>query len=101
MIFNKINLRDRVIRKFESLIEPKYDLLKTKKIYFDKTLGEISHVTTAQGFNIFVRHDGSRVFPRAIDGKELMDIIQCIKKNDIYTFIYTENQKCKVKPKKR
>ena len=101
MIFNKINLRERVVKKFVSLIEPKYDLLKTKKIYFDKTQCEISYVTCVEGYNIFVRHDGSRVFPRAIDGKELMDIIQCVKKNDIYTYIYTENQKCKVKPKKR
>jgi len=99
MIFGRLDLRDRVIKKFENLVTPKYKLLQTNTIFFEKEGGEISYVTCKEGYNIFVRKDGIRTFPRAIDGKEFMEIIHCLKKNKFFTYIYTDNQRCKVRPK--
>lgn len=100
MKITRLNIKEKVIQKFESLLTPKYRLLSTDAIYFENFSGNISYVTCKDGYNIFVRKDGSRVFPRAIEGKDLMDLIQCLKKNNYFGYFYVENQRCKVKSKK-
>lgn len=99
MISNKINLRQRAISKFESLLMPKYRLLKTNTIFFDKELSEVQYVTCKDGYNVFIRKDGSRVFPLAVKGKDLIDIIHCLNQNKFFSYVYTEEQRCKIKPK--
>lgn len=100
MITNRINLRQKAIRKFESLIMPNYKLLKTNTIFFDKELIEVKYATCKDGYNIFVRKDDSRVLPMAVNGKDLMDIINCLNQNQFFSYVYTGEQRCKVKPKK-
>jgi len=95
----RIDLKQVAIDKFNSLIKDKYKLLKSDTIYFEKEKGEISLVTCADGYNIFVRKNGSRVFPRAVVGKELLDIIDCVKNDKFFTYIKIKEQNCKVRPK--
>ncbi len=100
MSTNRINLRKKAIKTFEKLITRNYKILKTHTIFFDKELIEVSYVTCKDGYNIFVRRDGSRVFPIAVNGKDLIDIINCLNQNQFFSYVYTDAQRCRVKPKK-
>jgi hypothetical protein len=95
----RIDLKQVAIDKFDSLIKDKYRLLKSDTIYFEKETGEVSSVTCAEGYNIFLRRNGYRVFPRAVVGKELLDILDCIKNGKFFTYIKIKDQNCKVRPK--
>ena len=97
----RIDLKQAAIDKFESLIKEKYKLLKTDTIWFEKSEGEISHASCTDGYNIFYRHNGTRIFPRAVKGRELILIIEAIKSNNFFGFIKIENQRCKVRPKRQ
>jgi hypothetical protein len=97
----RIDLKQAAIDKFDSLIKEKYKLLKTDTIWFEKSEGDISHTSCLDGYNIFYRHNGTRVFPRAVNGRELLLIINAIKNNDFYGFIKLDNQRCKVRPKRQ
>lgn len=97
----RIDFKQITIDKFDSLIKEKYKLLRTDTIYFEKENGDISSVTCSDGYNIFLRKAGYRIFPRAVNGKELLDIIQCIKDNKFYTYLKIKDQNCKVRPKVR
>lgn len=80
----RMNIRQIIIEKFDLLIEEKYKLLKSDTIYFDKESGEIESVNFRDGYNVFFKKGGWRIFPRAINGKEFLDIINCIKNNKFY-----------------
>jgi hypothetical protein len=95
----RIDLKQVAIDKFDSLIKDKYRLLKSDTIYFEKENGEVSSVTCTEGYNIFSRRNGSRVFPRAVVGKELLDIIDCLKNGKLFSYIKIKDQNCKVRPK--
>lgn len=95
----KINLKQITIEKFDSLIEDKYKLLKSDTIYFDKESGDIEMVTFRDGYNVFLKKGGYRIFPRAVNGKEFIDIINCIKENKFYS--YTKGIKTTLKNDKK
>jgi hypothetical protein len=95
----RIDLKQITIDKFDSLIKDKYKLLKSDTIYFEKEKGEVLSVTCSDGYNVFVRKNGYRIFPRAVDGKELLDIIDCVKNDKFFTYIKIKDQNCKVRPK--
>jgi hypothetical protein len=104
MIINnpkRMDLKEIAIRRMENLINPKFKLLKTKKIYFEKDSGEISSISCEDGYNIFYRITGGRVFPRAVNNRELIDIINCIDRGNIYSWSLIGDQKYKVRPKRK
>lgn len=101
MIYNKrLDIKDIAVNKLNRIITPKYKLLRTKKIWFNHNPGDISSITFEDRYNILVRTNGSRVFPRAIKGEHLLKLISYIESNDIFTYFESNGQKCKVKPKK-
>jgi hypothetical protein len=67
----KLDLKTTAQQTFEKLVNPKYKLLKTYTIYFEKEGGEISSVSALDGYNICFRKDGSRIFPRGSGWKRI------------------------------
>lgn len=97
-----LDIKSIVIKKLEEIVEKKYSLLKVKAIYFEKDGGDISYISVSDGYNILIRKDGSRVFPRAVNGHELLDIINCLRLNRFYGYITdADNKKYKIRPKNK
>jgi hypothetical protein len=96
----RLDIQELVLKKLDKIIYPKYRLFRNNKIYFEKEGGEISCISCADGYNIFFRKDGSRVFPRAVQNRELYEIVKCIERGDIYSWSIIGDQKCKVRPKR-
>jgi hypothetical protein len=109
LTYNKrLDLKQLCIDKLESTSAKKFPILKTNKIYFEKPIGEITAIqketgnnNTGRSWNILIRSNGTRVFPRAVDGKYLIQMIAALQSNKFFGYIEHEGQKCKVKPKIR
>jgi hypothetical protein len=97
----RIDLKQLAIDRFNFLIKEKFKLLKTDTIWFENSEGEVSHASCRDGYNIFYRHNGTRVFPRAVKGKELVQIIESIKGDNFFGYLKIDNQRCKVRPKRQ
>lgn len=98
----KLDLKSIVVKKLEEIVDKKYNLLKVKSIYFEKDGGIISHISITDGYNILISKNGTRIFPRAVNGHELIDMINCLKLNRFYGYITdTDNKKYKIRPKNK
>lgn len=95
----KLELKNLVIDKLERLADSKYKQFKTDTIYFDSEDSTITHMTY-YGINICYKRIGGRVFLNYLDGRDMMYMINQIKKNDFYCYTMVENTRCKIRPKK-
>ena len=107
LTYNKrLDLKQLCIDKLESTSLKKFPILKTNTIYFENPIGEIMAISrqtgvnnTGQAWNVLIRTNGSNVFPRAIDGKYLIKMIDYLQSNKFFGYIEHQGQKCKVRPK--
>ena len=95
----QLSLKNIIIEKIEKLAESKYKQFKTDTLYFENQDSSITHMTY-YGINICYKRIGGRVFLNYLDGKEMMSIINQIKKNEFYCYTMIQNTRCKVRPKK-
>lgn len=96
------DLKSLVVKRLEEIVDIKYKLLKVESIFFEKEGGEISYISISNGYNILIRNNGTRVFPRAANGKELVDIINCLNSNNFYGYITdVDKKKYKIRPKNK
>ena len=98
-MIRKIDLKDKAVEALNKIITPKFKLLKTNKIWIEESKGVVEYITFEHGYIMFRKKDGYNMVPRATNGKELIDIIKKIKENKIYSYIETDTQKLKVRPK--
>ena len=98
--YNKrLDLKQLAIDKLDKVAKIKFPIIKTDKIYFEKPIGEISSIIRETSYQILIRTNGTRVFPRAIDGKYLIQMINELQNNKFFGYIDHEGQKCKIKQK--
>lgn len=100
-MIKKLDIKEVVIDKIGVLVRQKYSLLKTSKIWFENPIGEITAILLREGNNVFIKSTGDRIFPRAVNGAHLMKVIDSLNKNQIFSYVETGGQKCKVRPKNR
>jgi hypothetical protein len=104
----RLDLKQKCIDKLETVSNRKFPILRTNKLYFEKPIGEISAILRetptspySSPWNVLIRTNGTRVFPRAVDGKYLIEIIEALQSNRFFSYIDREGEKCKIRPKIR
>ena len=97
---HKLNIKSLVLSKFEKTLKDKYKLLKTDTIYFDSK-SDIEFVTCSDGYNIFYKKHGGRIYPISISGKLILSLLDCLIDNNFYSYYNINDTKCKVRPKKQ
>lgn len=99
-----LDLKTKAIDKLLKVSGPKFKLLKTNKIYFDKPIGNITALTNETGednWNVLIRLDGTRVFPRAVDGSDLLKIIKNLETNQFFSYLEINGTKSRIRPKRK
>ena len=98
--WRRLDVKQIAIDKLNNLLTRKCDIFKTKTIWLNNPIKDVIIVENHYGYVKFTKANGSYSFPRAMDGSDLIKIIEQLRKNEIYSFIEGENgTKLKVKPK--
>lgn len=96
----KFDIKTNTLNKLYEVSKTKSDLLNSDEIWFDKPIGEFLYILVGTSFNWLFRQDGSKVYPRGINGKDLITAISSIKNNEIFSYNEIDGRKIKVRMKK-
>ena len=90
---DKLNLKEITICKLESLVHSKCKSMKTDNVWFETPINNIMCVNYKYGYYTFTEKYGTYVNIRSIKGSDLINMIDQIKSNDVFSYIETPNGK--------